>query len=120
MEPTRPLLERVAETFEKAYGIKVDGSAGSLLLAIALVIVVALIWPSILHVAIKVTSDTEAEAHRRSDAGSTTETLGQRVLKLADENRELRAALNRIHVRLEANERLAADLKVAMNARKEE
>ena len=103
----RPLLERAAEAFEQAYGIKVE-SAGSLLTAFAFVAVAAFLWPCLLRLGISVTSDARKAKH------AEPETLAQRVIKLDDENRELRAALRALNVRLEANERNAADLKVAI------
>lgn len=104
------LLDRGIQAFAQAYGLKVN-SASSVLGVITFIVIAAFGWPLLLRFGLKVNAMSSAPF-----TASSVEVLAlpRHVEMLARENRELRSLLDAVTTRLNANERLAAELQTAL------
>ena len=114
-DPLKVLLQGMADSFARAYGIQAETAQG-LMLAVFFVVVIAVVWPIALRIgmdgAAPFSTDTPIE-----NATPAVSPLHEQLATLANENRTLRSALERIAVRLDTNERHCAELQAKLESR---
>jgi hypothetical protein len=114
-DPLKVLLQGMADSFARAYGIQAETAQG-LMLAVFFVVVIAVVWPIALRIgmdgAAPFSTDTPIE-----NATHAVSPLHEQLATLANENRTLRSALERIAVRLDTNERHCAELQAKLESR---
>ena len=114
-DPLKALLQGMANSFARAYGIQAETAQG-LLLAVFFVVVIAVVWPIALRYGMDGAAPFSTDA-RIENATPAVSSLHEQLATLANENFTLRSALERIAVRLEANERHCAELQAKLDSR---
>ena len=111
-DPLKVLLQGMADSFARAYGIQAETAQG-LMLAVFFVVVIAVVWP----IALRIGMDGAAPFSTDTPIENAVSPLHEQLATLANENRTLRSALERIAVRLDTNERHCAELQAKLESR---